>query len=87
MNELDTRIREALAAEDAKLIELMEKEPSLGDLITDTFRSRQRWLAMILFVAVFGFAVFFFYAAYQAFDIAYPADNTADFFKCIGIFQ
>jgi hypothetical protein len=53
MNDLDVKIREALEKEDAALLEHYGGEPSLQELMIDTFRGRQRWLVAL----AFGFTI------------------------------
>jgi uncharacterized membrane protein YciS (DUF1049 family) len=55
MNELDNKIREALRKEDAELFEEFCSEPSMYEMIMETFRGKYRWMA---FVAVFWTLVF-----------------------------
>lgn len=47
MSELDDKIREALRDEDAELFKDFDGEPSMFDLVMQTFRGRHRWLAML----------------------------------------
>lgn len=47
MNDLDDKIREALRNEDAQLFEDLGGEPSMYEMIMETFRGRYRWLAMM----------------------------------------
>jgi hypothetical protein len=57
---LDTLIREAMSREDAELFDRIG-EPSLPDLLTESFRGRLRWLNLFGFVltfACFGLAAF-----------------------------
>jgi hypothetical protein len=49
MNELDKKIRAALAADEAELFEQLG-EPSLPEQVIETFRGRGRWLVMLMFV-------------------------------------
>jgi hypothetical protein len=60
MNEIDKKVREALGAEDAKWLDTMAAEPSLSDLVIDTFRGRNRWPVVVQYLGVavsFGLAV------------------------------
>lgn len=55
MNELDRKIQEALRKEDAELFREVGDEPSIVEMVMDTFRGRTRFLSMI---AVFWGIVF-----------------------------
>ncbi len=68
MNELDKKIQEALRKEDADLFEEFGGEPSMYEMVMETFRGKYRWMAM---VAVFYSIVFiglFIFAAVKFFD-------------------
>ena len=68
MSELDDKIREALRQEDAELFEEFGAEPSMYEMVMETFRGRYRWMA---FVAVFWtlvFIVLFIFAGIRFFD-------------------
>jgi hypothetical protein len=49
VNDLDAKIRAALAQEDAALLEHFGGEPSLQEQMIETFRGRQRWLVAMGF--------------------------------------
>ena len=55
MNELNKKIKEALREEDAEIFEEFGSEPSIFEMIMETFRGRQRWL---VFLMVFWTIVF-----------------------------
>ena len=55
MNELDKKIREALRAEDAELVDEFDKEPSMFEMLFETFRGKHRWL---VFLSIFWTCVF-----------------------------
>jgi hypothetical protein len=55
MNELDDKIREALQKEDAELLEDVGGEPSIFEMLMETFRGRHRWL---VFLTMFWTIVF-----------------------------
>jgi hypothetical protein len=67
MNELDQRIREALAAEDQQLMANFNGELSMFQMITDTFRGRHRWLVVLVFVATLTFLALTILSAVQFF--------------------
>lgn len=74
MTELDEKIQEALRKEDAELFEELSGEPSMYEMVMETFRGRYRWMA---FVAVFYTIVFialFIFAGIKFFH----ADETRD---------
>ncbi len=55
MNVLDDKIREALQREDAELFEDVGGEPSIFEMLMETFRGRHRWL---VFLTMFWTMVF-----------------------------
>ncbi len=55
MNVLDDKIREALQQEDAELLEDVGGEPSIFEMLMETFRGRHRWL---VFLTMFWTIVF-----------------------------
>ena len=46
MNELDKKIKEALRKEDAELFDEIGDEPSLFEMCMESFRGRNRWMAV-----------------------------------------
>ena len=68
MNDIDTRIREALGKEDQQLWEELRGERPLREMIMETFRSRHRWINMTAFAMPGVFMVLFFVFAYQFFQ-------------------
>ena len=63
MNELDKKIKEALRQEDAELFEDLGGEPSVFEMIIDTFRGKHWWLTVLTF---FWTLVFFVLAILSA---------------------
>ena len=69
MKDLDKKIQEALCEEDAELFEEFSEEPSMYEMVIETFRGRYRWMAMvavfycIVFIALFIFAGIKFFNA------------------------
>ena len=55
MNVLDDKIREALQQEDAELFKDAGSEPSIYEMLMETFRGRHRWL---VFLTMFWTIVF-----------------------------
>ncbi len=49
MTDLDDKIREALRKEDAELLEDFDDEPSVFEMLMETFRGRHRWLVFLTF--------------------------------------
>ena len=47
MKELDKRIAEALQKEDADLFRGLGEEPSLSEMVFETFRGKRRWLNIL----------------------------------------
>ncbi|REJ67119.1 MAG: hypothetical protein DWQ31_12280 [Planctomycetota bacterium] len=68
MNELDKKIREALAAEDQELAESFADEQSIFQMIGDSFRGRHRWLVALVFVETTVFLVLAILSAVQFFQ-------------------
>jgi hypothetical protein len=54
MKDLDARIRETLQEDEDRFLARLE-QPSLTELVGETFRSRARWLTVISVVATVGF--------------------------------
>ena len=48
MNELNKKIKEALREEDAEIFEEFGSEPSIFEMLMETFRGRQRWLVFLM---------------------------------------
>ena len=67
MNDLDKRIREALRSEDAELFDELGAEPSIYEMIMETFRGRHRWLTLLGVFWGIVFMVLFVYSAVQFF--------------------
>lgn len=63
MDNLDDKIRDALAKEDPQLLKEMGAEPSVFELVMETFRGRLRWLT---FLGVFWGVVFMVLAVLSA---------------------
>ncbi len=74
MKELDQRIKEALAAEDAELAEAFGAEPTLYEMVMDTLRGRHRWLTLLGVVWGIVFMVLGVLAAIRFFN----ADTTRE---------
>ena len=70
MKELDDRIREALRRENAALADEFAGEPSLFEMVAETFQGRHRWLVamtmfwtLVFFVGAVVAGAKFFWAA------------------------
>jgi Family of unknown function (DUF6768) len=67
MNELDDKIRAALAAEAAEFSP-RAVEPPLLEQVIDTFRGRSRWLVTLVFVMITVWTVAAVVTAYEFFQ-------------------
>ncbi len=68
MNDIDDKIRQALSAEDQKLINEISDDPSLFELISLSFKSKLKYYIMLVWLVqgfIFSFAI---YSAFQYFD-------------------
>ena len=74
MNELDKKIREALRAEDADLVDDFDSEPSLFEMLFETFRGKHRWL---VFMTIFWTLVFMVLAVLSVIQF-FRAEETRD---------
>lgn len=74
MNELDKKIKEALSQEDAELMKDFEGEPSIFEMLTDTFRGRHRWLNVLGAIWILFFLVLGIYSAMQFFKVETDRD-------------
>lgn len=71
MNDLDKKIQEALRKEDAELLGAFRQEPSMFELMFETFRGRHRklvWLTTTWSFVFFALAVFSAVRFFQAED-------------------
>ncbi len=68
MNELDDKIREALRKEDAELFEEFGGEPSMYEMVMETFRGRYRWMVFVAVFYTLVFIVLFILAAIRLFN-------------------
>jgi hypothetical protein len=57
MSELERSIKQALAQDDARLLESLGEDPSLYRQVLETFQGRLRWLNLLGWVAGFAFFV------------------------------
>ncbi len=67
MNDIDAKIREALSAEDRAVLDRLGGEPSLHNMVGETFRGRHRWMTMLAWGAVLGWTIFAAVAAVHFF--------------------
>ena len=63
-DDLDGMIRQALGAEHAELFD-QYGEPSLPEMVVDSFRGRTRWLVALTFVSIAVFTILAGVCAYQ----------------------
>jgi len=89
MNELDNKIQEALRKEDAELADEFGGEPSMFEMITETFRGRHRWLTIlmmfwtIVFLVLAILSVIRFFRAEEMRDMLLWAAASALFLSCV----
>jgi len=69
MKDIDEKIREALQKEDSGLLEHYRSEPSIPQMVIDSFRSRHRWLFVAAITEGIVFFVLAFVMAYQFFHV------------------
>ncbi len=75
MSELNDKIRQALQEEDAELFKDFGGEPSMHEMVMETFRGRHRWLTFFgicwctVFIVVFTFAGIKFFNAQETRDL------------------
>ncbi len=87
MNELDKKIREALRAEDADLVDDFDSEPSIFEMVLETFRGRHRWLVFLtifwtlVFLVLGVLSVIQFFQAEETRDLLMWAAASAFFFS------
>ena len=74
MNELDKKIREALRAEDAEIFNDYGGEPSMLELVFETFRGRHRWLNVLAVFWTLVFLVLAILTAVKFFTTEDPRD-------------
>ena len=67
MKSIDEKIQEALSESEAELVDSLRGERPLGEMITEAFHSRHRWMHITAFIMpiVFGISACVF--AYQFF--------------------
>jgi len=76
MNDLDKKIREALRTEDAELFDDFGGEPSVFDLMLETFRGRHWWLSAITAIWSLVFFVLAVISAVKAVRTEDPREMT-----------
>jgi len=69
MSNIDDKIREALPAEDAKLLAEVGGEQSLHEMVIDSLRGKSKWLIVMIFSAMFVITVLAVLAAVQFFQV------------------
>lgn len=73
IKELDDLIKETLSKEEAKFYEELEEKNLFGK-ITDVYKSKMGWLAIVMNIVHLSIFVFFVYSLVQFFD----AETTRD---------
>lgn len=76
MNELDKKIREALRREDAELFDDYGAEPSIFEMMLETFRGKQWWLTAITAVWSLVFFAMAIFSAVRAVGAEDPSERT-----------
>ena len=93
MNELDKKIREALRAEDAELLADFDAEPSVFEMLMETFRGKHRWLVFltmfwtIVFMVVAVLSVVQFFKAEELRDMLMWAAASAFFLSGVSMMK
>ena len=59
----DKKIKEALRKEDAELFDEIGDEPSLFEMYMESFRGRNRWMAVVAVIYTISFTVLFILSA------------------------
>jgi hypothetical protein len=77
MKDIDEKIREALREEDSELLEHYRGEQSIPQMIIDSFRTRNRWVAVWIFTVGTVFSLLGLVAAYQFFHAESAREMTA----------
>ena len=70
MNDIDERIREALADEDRELFDRLDSELSLPEMLAAPYRGKQRWATLLFTFWTLVFLALAVYAAVQYFQAA-----------------
>ncbi len=78
MNDVDRLIRDALGAENVEAIGDCG-EPSIQDMVIDSFRGRTKWLVAMTFVGILVFVALAAFSAVQFFRAG--ADETHEMIK------
>jgi len=68
MNELDRKIQEALRNEDAELFNELGDEPTILEMVMETFRGKHKWLTFLGIIGTLVFMVLFVLAAIRFFQ-------------------
>jgi glucose uptake protein GlcU len=77
MKDIDEKIREALQKEDSELLEYYRNEQSLSQMVIDSFRTRHRWLVVLIFTVGSVLFLLEFVVAYQFFHAESAREMTA----------
>lgn len=80
-NSVDTIIREALSAEEARFYDSLG-ELSVQEMLVSVFKGKRRWLAVLAMIYIFVFFVVAVWAAFSFFD----SESTKDLLMWLGIF-
>ncbi len=69
MSEPDDKIREALSAQDAEILDEYRDEPSMVAMVFEVFRGRHRWLVICMNLVSVAMLVLAIVAAVQFFKV------------------
>lgn len=69
MDDLDTKIKQALQVEEKEILTLFDQQQSLPQMIMDTFRGKNRWLSILVYVYIFLFFGLSIYCAVKFFNV------------------
>lgn len=88
MKDLDRKIREAIRAEDADLLEGIDDEPSIFEMLMETMCGRNRWLNVLGGVLTLAFLALAVVCAVKFFGAEQDRDMlmwAAGFIVCIAV--
>ncbi|BBM85883.1 DUF6768 family protein [Candidatus Uabimicrobium amorphum] len=69
MDNLDNKIKQALQVEEKEILTLFDQQQSLSQMVMDTFRGKNRWLSILVYVYIFVFFALSVYCAVKFFHV------------------
>ncbi len=93
MKDLDKKIQEALRSEDAELFDEFNAEPSIFEMLIETFRGKHRWLVFltmfwtIVFLVLGVLSVIRFFRAEETRDMLMWAAASALFISGVSMMK